>query len=216
MVHEAILQPFVFEQSYVSTKDVGVDEADSRKNIYKDAVKEYEEKNDKKVLKLAEFDYVQGMVRQVHSHVQASNLLSGGQAEQALYWTDSVTGVLCKCKPDYLREDGIIVDLKTTKDGSPGQFAKDIANYGYHVSAAFQLSGLSRVVGRTLDNFVMVVVEKSEPYVVGCYNLDFGSMEKGESLAREALNIYAECVKKDNWPGYSEEVRSIAIPGWAF
>lgn len=70
----------------------------------------------------------------VMSHPAAGKLLAPGAgiAELSAYWRDQETGVLCRCRPDFWRHDGTIVDLKTARDASPDGFSRSIDSWRYY------------------------------------------------------------------------------------
>jgi hypothetical protein len=73
------------------------------------------------VLPKADADLVMRMAHSVFTHPAAAMLLAlPGKAETTHMWTDAATGLQCKCRPDWLTDDGrLLVDLKTTEDASP-------------------------------------------------------------------------------------------------
>ena len=98
-----------------------------------------------------------------------------------------MTGILCRCRPDFWREDDIIVDVKTTEDASPEEFSRSLAKWRYHVQAPFYMDGIELATGRRPKGFVFLVVEKKPPYAVAAYTLDPESIELGRSEYRADL-----------------------------
>jgi hypothetical protein len=121
------------------------------------------------------------MGRTVLRHPAAAMLLGlPGKAETTHMWTDASTGLECKCRPDWLTDDGsIVVDLKTTKDASPRGFKQSVANYRYHVQAAWYLHGLEQATGKRPDQFIFICVESTAPYAVAVYAADAEMIERG-------------------------------------
>ena len=159
----------------------------------------------------------------IRAHPAASALLSGdGMAEASVYWTDPATGELCRCRPDWWRKDGIVVDLKTTIDASPEGFAKSLANYRYHVQAPWYLAGTSAAYesGHLPDDwqapraFAFIAVEKAAPYAVAVYMLDTASLEVGAAQMRADLDTLAECRRTGVWPGYGDKIKALSLPDW--
>lgn len=162
------------------------------------------------------WDQLHAMANAVHSHPAAGALLTGcpGEAEKSVYWNDATTGVLCRCRPDWWRDDNVIVDLKTTEDASPEGFAKSMANYRYDVQAAYYLDGVQAATRKRPKAFVFIAVEKKPPYGVGVYVLDSDSLELGRAQYQHDLRIYAECVRTGEWPGYGDKIQTISLPAW--
>lgn len=158
----------------------------------------------------SDWDMAKAMREAVHAHPIAAKLLEEGAPEQSFWWDDVATGMRCKCRPDWLRPDGIVVDLKTTQDASPKGFGKSVANFRYHVQAAHYLNGLEA------ERFLFIAVEKTYPFSVAVYELDEDALQEGRHLAFRDLRRIATCRKLNEWPGYSQEVTTLSLPMWAY
>ena len=144
----------------------------------------------------------------VHGHPTAGALLQSGQAEQSFWWDDIATGMRCKCRPDWF--DGTtIVDLKTCQDASPTGFAKAVANFGYSIQAAHYLAGT------LATRFIFVAVEKNAPYAIGVYELDAEALVHGSIARHNALQRIQDCRAINEWPGYTDGIQTLQLPGWA-
>jgi exodeoxyribonuclease VIII len=137
-------------------------------------------------------------------------LLADGKAEQSFWWTDTATGMRCKCRPDWYY-GSTVVDIKTTTDASPQAFARSVATFAYHVQAAHYLEGLSDRCQR----FVFVAVEKTHPHAVAVYELDADALALGRTTRDNALDVIAGCQAAGVWPGYSDTVQTLSLPKWA-
>lgn len=157
-----------------------------------------------------------GMVASVRAHPAASALLSGpGIAEGSCWWHDEHSGELCRCRPDFYRQDlGIIVDLKSTRDASPKEFARSIANYRYHMQSAFYQDGVESSTGDFIKGFVFVACESTAPYAVAVYQLDMQGVEAGRIEYRRLLLDLADCKASGKFPAYSDRIETISLPAW--
>jgi hypothetical protein len=154
----------------------------------------------------------------VYADPDANRLLSRGHAERSIYTRDPVTGVLVKCRPDFENDSGdpAIVDLKSCADARRDAFAKSAWDYGYYQQAAFYLDvrawcGLPAAPER----FVFIAVEKEPPYAVKLYEASPTMLRRGRDAYRGALDLYAECLANDRWPGYEPGITQIDLPAWA-
>lgn len=143
----------------------------------------------------------------VRSHPDAAALLNDGKAEQSFWWDDQLSGLRCKCRPDWMTGGTTLVDLKTTTDASPAAFAKSIAHWRYHVQADHYRAGTFA------ERFVFIAVEKTYPYAVGVYQLDDAAMAHAATLRRQNLQTIADCRVIAEWPGYSTQ--TLSLPRWA-
>lgn len=170
-----------------------------------------------------EHDQVQGMAEAVRQHPVAGPLFTpdGGLAEQSIYWTDTRTGVRCRCRPDWMphRGDGrlVVVDYKTAKAVDPAAIAKAVYDHGYHAQAAFYLDGVKAagLAGDQEPAFVFVFQSKTAPYLVHLVELDFPALTLGAARNERALRIYAECERTGIWPGFNDRITYLPLPAWA-
>jgi hypothetical protein len=143
----------------------------------------------------------------------SASVLTKGEKELSLFWTDEQTGADMKCRVDNYF-NGYVVDLKTTTDASPTGFGKAVGNYGYHRQAALYSDGVEACFGEKPKGFIFVPVEKEPPFLSAAYILDDASFQQGYDEYRELLAQYIVCKLSKNWHGYSETVNEISLPGW--
>lgn len=204
-LHAAVLEPELYANSYV------VFDGDRRTKAGKEAY-ELLISSGATIISRADYDAISAMAKAITYHpVAGAYVGDSGKAEHSVFWTDQVSNLECKCRPDlWLDQRGIIVDLKTTEDASPAGFAKSVANYRYHVQAAHYLAGTQA------ERFIFIAVEKKAPYAVAVYELDPASLELGIQTRNRDLATYAVCAGNNYWPGYSEQIETLTLPGWAF
>jgi hypothetical protein len=212
--HCAVLEPAVFESSYVVEPKFG----DCRKKENKAARDAWRAENgSKKQLSQASMRKILRMAASIRNHPVAGPLLERAHHEATLRWRDEMSGLECKARVDSVVEFGdklLALDLKTTNDASPAGFAKSLANYGYAAQDAFYTDGFE-AIGRPLHLFLFVAVEKTAPYLCAVYQVDGPSRAKGRATNREALRAYRDALEEDRWPGYSEDIETISLPKWA-
>lgn len=222
-VHAAILEPERFLKSYVVQPTFGQSKVD------KEAKAKWllDLPSDVIILKSKdELDDATGMLEALRSHRIASAMLTSGIPEISGFWTDPTTGVRCRIRPDFLREDGLCIDYKTTADASIQAFSRSAWNFGYHVSAAHYVAGVQEITGRPRStnpedthwsgNYVFVAQEKKKPYAVQVYVADDAFLEMGWKQREKGLATFLECQTSGIWPGYPEKVLSLSPPNWAF
>lgn len=164
---------------------------------------------------------IRAMAASLRDHALASVLFDpdSGEAEQPLYWTDPTTKVPLRCRLDWLpnKVDGkrmLVPDLKTADSACPEKFRKAAMDYGYHRQAAWYLDGI-RECGLDEDPaFLFVVIEKAPPHIVQVIELKEQSLHIGRNLNYQARAIYAECIRTNHWPTYSQGVEQIDLPDW--
>jgi len=200
---------------------VYVDAKDWRTNAAKEA-KAKAHAEGKAPLLEADRGVIEAMAAALRAHPIASKLLEEGSGvpEQTLVWRDALTGVMRRALIDNLpttyrvRGRKVVPDYKTAKSAAPEAVRKAMADHGYHIQADTYLAGM-RALGLDLDPaFVLVVQEKTPPYLVTVAEPDPPAMRIAARQNREALELYAECTAADHWPGYTDEVELLALPAW--
>ena len=211
-VHCAVLEPDRFAMDYVMAPGI-----DRRTKVGKEQFAEFEAANHgKTVLSMEDGMLCHHLAQSVLSHALAAPLLVGAMPEVSALWSDAEFNVRCRARFDALTPGGWIIDLKTTTDSSPRGFAKSVANFRYHVQAAWYLDGYQIATGGDLPvGFLFVAVEKTPPYAVALYELDAESLEQGRMVARRDLARYANARDLDHWGGYSEAIQTLSLPRWA-
>ncbi len=224
--HCYVLEPWHFERRYKEAPKL-------RKNTK--AETEWHEAN-KGFLPVTkdQLDRFERMADNVWSHPKARLLLeplNEENVEVSYFWETEVYvkeslrkggfhKIKSKCRVDYTNEEhNILVDLKTTKDGSNEDFPKSVANYRYHVQAAWYRNGYQQIKGGPHPDFVFICVEKTDPFEVSIFTLGDRSLAQGQLQAKADLAKYA------NWKntpedrrvdGYPVDIQEIDMPNWAF
>jgi hypothetical protein len=160
-----------------------------------------------------EFLQATEIARAVRRHPLASSLFTNGKAEVSLYWTDPETGVSCRARVDWLRDD-MIVDLKTARygTGTADTFGRQAASFNYPLPAAVYTEAVEALTGKTLP-FITVTVETSPPYLVRAYRYTDGDLDQGRAQWHEALREFAAREKSGDWT-VPAEIDLIALPAW--
>lgn len=146
----------------------------------------------------------------------ARQLLNNGHAERSGYFTHS-SGLASKFRCDYAHDDGYYVDLKFVQDASPREFARSIYNFGYYIQFAWYQLGFAAVAGLPLEQVAgaFIAVEKTPPYAVGVYEIHDNAMALGRLHIDDAITVYLECKKLNQWPGY-KLLQKLDLPRYAY
>lgn len=210
LAHCAILEPDLFVKRYVVGPDVN-----KNTNIWKDFVKLHA---DKTVIDPQQHATAWRQADSVCALKPVRDALDNGKAEVSATWTDAETGVLCRCRPDWVTTSSagaMLLDVKTYSSAASAQFELQVARMRYHVQAAWYSEGYAIAAGVGVFGFLFVAVEDSWPFAASVMMLDDESVEVGRKLAHENLRTYAACSATNLWPGYGEDVKLIRLPAWA-
>ncbi|MFY3127595.1 PD-(D/E)XK nuclease-like domain-containing protein [Achromobacter xylosoxidans] len=212
LAHCAILEPAEFDRRYA----VGPDVSRATK-----AWKEWEASLPAGVIAIKP-DQRETALRQAESVRRLPDVaeaLAAGRPEVSAYWIDPDTGVLCRCRPDWVHPAGesgvVLLDVKTYSDASPAEFARQIARKRYHVQDAFYSEGFGRAAGVDVLGFVFVAVETELPFAASAVMLDEPGRDVGRNQYRRDLDTYARCLAANDWPGYGAAIHQVSLPVWA-
>lgn len=200
---------------------VEVDAKDWRTNKAKDAAAEARERGAVPLLP-DEYAEIRAMAAALREHPWARALFDPerGRPEVSLFWRDQESGVDRRARLDWLPdpipgERMIIPDYKSTVCAEPGELRRHAYKFGYHQQAPYYLDGVEATELAANAAFVFVFQEKTAPYLVTVVELDIVAMNLGRELNRRAIDLYARCARRGEWPGYSNEIELVPLPGWA-
>ncbi|MET8826028.1 PD-(D/E)XK nuclease-like domain-containing protein [Streptomyces sp. NPDC004610] len=173
-------------------------------------------------LKPAEYRQVHDMADALRRHPIASLLFdpAHGTPERSLFWRDDRTGVMRRARLDWLPAPRagrlIIPDYKTCRSAAPDALEKAIEEYGYHQQDDTYRSACKALgIADETAAFVFVCQEKTAPYVITVIEVDAIARRIGAARNRCALETFARCTETGYWPGYSDDVVPVSLPGWA-
>lgn len=181
-----------------------------------------EENAGRELLTADEYDQALAVADAVRKDAVASRYVSNGRAERAVTWNHrwpKVGGLAertmaLKGRIDFIADRGALVDLKTTRDASPGAFGRAVVNYAMHAQAAFYSDGYAAATGERLP-FVFVAVEPEPPYGVIVYRVPDEILEMGREHYTALLDRLQLCRDSNAWPGYADSEQELALPRWA-
>lgn len=211
--HCAVLEPERFAREYAAQPDFG----DLRTKAARAERAEWVEAHPGvRAISADDAERIAGMTAAIMRHPVASRLLVGAEREVALSWEDNLSGLRCKSRTDAWRPDlATILDLKSTEDASPAEFARSVDKYRYDVQDALYRMGMRAAAGIDVAHFVLCAVEKQKPHDTVCYQLDEAAIVAGGNTARVEMMRFAECVRTDKWPGYSDRLETLSLPRWS-
>ncbi len=104
----------------------------------------------KKVLTNADFKTLISLKKKLVEDEEASEIFDDGRAEVTLIWKDKTTGILCKCRLDYLRPEAIgevkSFSVKGKKLPLMKAIHKEIENFRYNLQFSIYLDALEDLI----------------------------------------------------------------------
>jgi len=206
LVHSMILEPHTVNDDFtiidVSKRpDPTKDFRSIENKIWKQELIEEAAKYSKTVIDGETFDTATKMANNVLGNPVIKALLDKAVIEKGISWTDPMTGLKCKGRPDAWVEDkDLIIDIKTTISAHPSDFQRSLWNYRYHEQAAFYSMGLKALYGADkFSRFLFIAVEKNAPYCAASYFLSSSALDTGWTTCQSLLNLHKQCVDANDW-----------------
>lgn len=160
-----------------------------------------------------ELNQVIGTARAIKNNKHAYAAFSQkGESELSIFWEDKESGLLLKCRPDFLPYDcKLVPDYKTATSVNPLTFYGDFIKYGYHVQSAMYEEGIKAATGLSVEEFFFITQEKEPPYITQVYVPPIELIEYGYKAVRKAINSYIECQEKGYWDTYSDHIIQMSL-----
>lgn len=236
VVHELVLQPDAVTYSPLLPEVLKPEGMDMRRKEWKDwaltpegeewaaSVAHVEAENERrraagKIVSDSVWQRAELMADAIRNHEHCEWILDGAECE--LTAVSEIDGVPVRARFDILhRSKFVMADIKKTQDASPGGFAKSVANYGYHVQAAWyrrvwQSLGLSARDFR----WTWLAVEDSPTADIAVYHASDDMLETGDieidEIWPEIVRWYNQGASYKDAPSYPAEPRVLDLPRWA-
>lgn len=218
LCHTLVFEPEKFEQEFVSVPG-GLD---GRKKETKQLFFEIASKNPGKLI-IPEDDKMiaEKISFEVNSHPRLSLIKNKkGIAEQSIFF--EYRGLNFRIRPDYnvipsaKFPNGILFDLKTTKEADYQSFSRQAYNLGYWIQAGLYCIGY-QIAHNTgdLPEFIFIAAEKSEPYIVEVYRAEKEDLELAILQVDKLIDLYKNCIESGNWFGSDGTIKQLKMPAWA-
>lgn len=227
LVHAMVLEPETVESEF-ATMPNGIDKRTKAGKAFWD---ELSKKNEgKTVVAQNDFELAQKVAKSVLEHPVSSLIYRKfGIPEFTLQWKEEVQineneSVFVDCKarldwaiaPQHDFQNGLVLDLKTTKDASESDFTKSAYNLGYHIQAAWYSRAMFMAYGvENTTPFIFIAAEKESPFGVMAYKASQDFMTAGWAECKRLLKVYAKCLTENKWPCYPTTIQEINLPKWA-
>lgn len=194
--------------------------------MYRERLAEWQANNQGKYI-IAEtgpesFETIEEMLSSCYQDSVIQALIKNTEYQLSLFWTDDETGIQLKTRPDICkRKKNVIVNLKTTLDGSPEAFSKDLKKWDYPLQAAIEIQGcLKSGLMESVDSYFWLVVEKVPPFNATIYEFAERDIAAVTDTLSYLLNKIKKAKDEDKYPGYTDQadnmhgILTAQIPLW--
>lgn len=157
------------------------------------------------VVTTQEYAVIAEMITSCYQDAVIQKLIKNIEYQFSMYWIDKDTGLQLKTRPDICRsKDNIIVDVKTTIDGSPEAFSRDLAKYDYPLQAVMQVDGVIQSgFMQSVDKYYWLVVEKEPPFSATLYEFAQDEIKHYLDEYEYILKTLKKAIDLNHYPSYS-------------
>ena len=186
MLKGSLLHKMVLEPETLNDEFIKIDcKARSNSNEFKNHIKELKvEFPNAELIKPDIWLECEKMAENVK--LVAGVLLCDGVAEKSFFADDCEYGIRRKCRPDYFRDDGVVIDLKTMNGNDFPKFAYKMKDMGYYRQASWYLQTLN-LAGEFATDFIFIVVNTAS-YEVDIYEVSEETLALGDNEIYNLLN----------------------------
>ncbi len=166
----------------------------------------------------ADFEGVLAMANACAEQLKGCGLdpipFTAGKPEVPITWMEP-NGARCRALIDWYHDNGWVSDFKTTRaTAKPEAWARQILYaIGADVQVAFYSRGLLALTGY-YPVWTYVVQEVSPPYELSLIRLSDDAFDVAENKVQAAIEMWANCLETNLWPGYGLDVFEADPPPW--
>lgn len=171
----------------------------------------------KPLISMEDYVKIKGIKTAIGAHPSANTILMSGNSEITIIWIDAETGILCKGRLDRIPSgvEGVIIDLKSTRDASEHAFCRSIISYGYARQGAMYMEGCFCAGELETDRFILIAVESELPYRVEVYNLDSDFLGWGYDEFHRLMRLEKKCRDQGIYPHFQNPgIIDLMKPGY--
>jgi len=204
-IHCVVLEPEVFDNEFmVMPPDINLRTKDGRAE--RDALLE----TGKTVLKGDQYKLAINIHDAVYNSPNCAKLLEG---DPEVEFFTKFGDIEFKGKVDLINyEKGYVLDLKTTLDARPEQFAKECINR-YYFMQAWVYREIARRNGHDIKNFIFIAVEKEPPFSKSIIRVTDEQFEIGCAMFDEAMTRYKVALENEN-RDFDNRIYTVDTPAW--
>jgi len=190
LVHALTLEPEKFTEEY-AVEDFEGCELNKNSKAYKEARANWlQTVNGKEIISKSDYEKAKTLSDRARKLIEPLS----GKAEQS-YISDWNDQIKVKCRPDFLTDDGVLIDLKTTSTDVTSDYllSKTIYDRKYHRQLAFYKMVLE-LSGVEVKECVLIFANTSNLWVRGVKILP-EDLQRGHNEAIQILDRYNSILK---------------------
>lgn len=200
-IHCWLLEPLKFANEYIEAPTL-----DKRTKEYK----EFAANNtDKFIYDAREVEPIIEAIQRNKGNFEGLDLVLAGKTtnEHCVFWNNY------KCKIDaFNKEQGILIDVKTTSEVEPVQFLRTIRKNNYHLQLAHYKNGLESC-GFQVNQCKIIAIQNQAPFDVVEYELEEEVMNYAEFKLEALYEKLKEVLLFNSKDGVSNKTINVTLGG---
>lgn len=167
-------------------------------------------------------EQIDGLRAAVLADPIAGPAFTRGPSEQTIVCRDRQTGVYLKCRPDKRAPDwSWIADLKCTTSANPRDLRAKAFESAWFQRVPWYFDVVQGATGIRPAEYFFIVAEVKPPHLVTVCRFaprvgdNPAEVAWGSRMNRKAIDLFAECVAANKWPGYTDRVVDLKFPTYA-
>lgn len=143
-------------------------------------------------------------------HARAPRLINDGFAELAVFARCPKTGLMLKCKFDYINKQAIASDVKTTRSADPKNFTYQCKDLRYDVQESFYRY-VGNLAGIPVKLFAFIAIEFNQADICEVYEFSKIRQHKAHQDMLKGLDTLVDCLNSQHWYGYTKNDEIMVI-----
>lgn len=145
------------------------------------------------IIKQEEQEAIEKIKKNFNGHSLAKSLVQRLTETEVSYY-GTIDKVPVRVRPDGIKDNDYIIDIKTTMDASPRYFKSQMYNFAYHLQACFY----SEALGYDPSKFRFITIENKYPYTLEVFAMSEDMIEYGRDAWRIAFNSWKEYLETND------------------
>tara|TARA_R100001163_G_C5063390_1_gene200676 strand:- start:1939 stop:2694 length:756 start_codon:yes stop_codon:yes gene_type:complete len=145
------------------------------------------------IIKKEENEAIKKIKDNLNNHSLAKNLIKRLSETEVSYY-GTIDDIQVRLRPDGIKDNDYIIDIKTTTDASPRYFKSQIYNFAYHLQATFY----SECLGFEPSKFRFITIENKYPYSIEVFAMSEDMINYGKNAWRIAFKSWKEYLETNN------------------
>lgn len=167
----------------------------------------------KELITTAEFRNLSVSSNVIRQNPVVSHLLADSKKEVTLIWDEDLGP--CKARLDILSNDGIVADLKSTRNAAPTVFSREVHRYDrlYWIQAAWYFRAATQC-GVEVKEFLFIAAELFAPYAMSLHYYEPDQLQEMFHEIYPYAEQFAEQQITGKYDGYPQVKSMLSVPNF--